>query len=157
VWFPCVWMWLISTHRVRFLHAECGFYTQTLIFTRSSVILTHTRLWFRHFTSDVDTKRVIFIRMNVIWKRTSVIKTRTSVISEHRTWFLQLCTTLLFQHAAYTFKTIQLKCTSDYQTNLDWVLTSGFTTSTSVFLTRYVWFWHERVWLTYAWMRFRHV
>jgi hypothetical protein len=145
-----------------FLHTECDFYMQSAKSTRkhwfshAQVWFWHTRLGFRHFTSAVDTKRVIFIRMNVIWKRTCVIKTRTSVISKHRAWFVQLCTTMLFQHAAYTFKTIELKCTSDYQTNLDWVLTSGFTTSTSVFLKRYVWFWHERVWLTYAWMRFRH-
>jgi hypothetical protein len=83
---------------------------------------------------------------------TIVISRSTRVTSTRRVWLWHVWVWLWhsrlwlwharveFQHDACDFNTNQLKLT--YQKNQDWVLTSGYTTRTSVIFTSCMWCWH---------------
>jgi hypothetical protein len=123
------------------LHTKCNFHTQRVISTRI--------VWFWHV---ISTRSVMLNRKNVMTTLTTVISTRTRctrrVLFWHvcvwlrhaRVWFTHI--RVEFQLDTCYFKMNQLKLTKDYQKNPHWILTSCFTTSTSVNFTSYVWFWH---------------
>jgi hypothetical protein len=71
---------MISTRSVWFLHAECNFYTQSVISTRSVIYKcdydTHDCDFHTH-KSEFYTQSVILTRMSVVMTRTTVINTRT--------------------------------------------------------------------------------
>jgi hypothetical protein len=123
----CVW----CSHAYCDEHThECNFWTQSMISTRTSVIYICT-VRFLHALCDLITHKsdfyaqsVILTRMSVTTTCTSVIYTRTSWIS---TWYVWL-------------ENEPTKINIRSPKNLNWVLTSGYTTSTIVILSPGVWF-----------------
>jgi hypothetical protein len=95
-------------------------------------------VWISHHACDFST-------LHVIWPLMRAISTRTRVIYSRRFWHIwvwlrqeRVCftyTRVEFQLNTCDFKTNQLKLSSDHQKNPDWVLNSGYTTSTSVIFT----------------------
>jgi hypothetical protein len=85
--------WVISTHKVRFPHTECNFYTHSVILTHTSVILTriwysqvlfrHARVWFIHAEYDYHAQSLISTR-SVISTGPKVILIRTRLKSLRR-------------------------------------------------------------------------
>jgi hypothetical protein len=92
---------------MRVILAHCMWFDHSCVrFRHAQEWFIHAELWFRHVW---------------MWLR------------QERVWFTHA--RVEFQLDTCDFKTNQLKLTSDHQKNPDWVLNSGYTTSTSVIFT----------------------
>jgi hypothetical protein len=115
MWFRHLKLWFKHVQEW-FPQSECDLYTHYDVETHKfdydthdcdfNIISTCTRVWFWHVW--------VWLRQARMWLTHAQVE---------------------FQLDTCDFKTNQLKWTSDHQKNPDWVLNSGYTTSTSVVFT----------------------